>query len=426
MSRQKSACIALLTSVKLVGNVNFIEKVMDQKGSNASGIRRYNERLILTMLSKFGAQSQTELAKLTNLSTQAVMRILNELAAQELVFLESKRVDGKGRPSKLYKINPKGAYSLGVMVGRREIKMVLMDIGGRIIAEMNESYLYPEPNTLITMIVQNTEHLVNNLAPELHSKILGLGVAKPWYLGRWSDGQEMPKAIADIWESFDFYTELSKQVQYELSVANDCSAAAAAELIFGKGHKYSDYLYIYIDSFVGGGLVLKGNLEVGARGNAVALASFPVKYSQSPSLSKPNHPFEIMLNRASLMSLIDYLNHKGHEIENLSQLQLEINRETLEFDEWIEDCANALIQVSLSASVLLDLEAIIIDINLSGNLLDILVEKVQTGLQELSERDIYVPTVTKGVLNRNAIVIGGAILPFYAHYIADKSVLFKQ
>ena len=133
-----------------------------------------------------------------------------------------------------------------------------------------------------------------------------------------------------------------------------------------------------------------------------------------------------MLNRASLMSLIDYLNHKGHEIENLSQLQLEINRETLEFDEWIEDCANALIQVSLSASVLLDLEAIIIDINLSGNLLDILVEKVQTGLQELSERDIYVPTVTKGVLNRNAIVIGGAILPFYAHYIADKSVLFKQ
>ena len=101
---------------------------MEQTGSNASGIRRYNERLILTMLSKFGPQSQTELAKLTNLTSQAVMRILNELSDQELVFLESQRVKGKGRPSKVYKLNPKGAYSLGVMVGRREIKMVLMDI----------------------------------------------------------------------------------------------------------------------------------------------------------------------------------------------------------------------------------------------------------------------------------------------------------
>ena len=396
-----------------------------QKGSNASGIRRFNERLILTMLSKHGPQSKTELAQLTNLTTQAVMRIVDELFDQELILLESQRIRGKGRPSGLYIINPKGAFSFGVMVGRREIKIVLMDIAGHIIADMQESYNYPEPTRILDIIVSYIAHLLVNLDAKQHHKIRGIGVAMPWFLGRWSDGQEMPNEVAQTWDSFNLYDHLKSKVDFPVHISNDCTSAAAAELLFGQGKRVNNYLYAYIDSFIGGGLVLKGNIENGAHANSAAIASYPVKPSNLPYLSQYKRPFEILLNRASLMSLLDYLRHKGETIENLAQLQQSIDQDAIDIEEWLDDCSHALAELAVGASVLLDYEALIVDINLTGPLLNTIIERTEAHIANLIERDVYRPKVLKGVLNKNAIVVGGGILPFYFSFMADKSVLFK-
>lgn len=399
---------------------------MQQKGSNSSGIRRFNERLILSMLSKHGASSKTELAQYTNLTTQAVMRIVNDLFGQGLILLQSKRITGKGRPSEMYTLNPQGAYSIGVMVGRRELKIVLMDIAGRIISKMQESYNYPEPTRLVQTIVDNIPHIVANLDQESQKKITGMGVAMPWFLGRWSDGKEMPKDVAAVWESFDLLDELQQKLDYDIQISNDCTSAAAAELLFGRGKNVNNYLYVYIDSFIGGGLVLKGNVETGAHANSAAIASYPVSHSKSPSLSKPETPFEILLNRASLMSLIDFLKFKQYDVNNIDQLQQGINLNQFEFDEWIDDCSHALAELAIGASALLDYEALIIDMNLNGSLLDKIIQKTDYYIAKFIERDIHRPRLLKGVLGKNAIMVGGAILPFYSNFIADKSVLFKS
>ncbi len=396
-----------------------------QKGSNSSGIRRFNERLILSMLSKHGASSKTELAKLTNLTTQAVMRIVNDLFEQNLILLESKRVSGKGRPSEMYTLNPNGAYSIGVMVGRREIKIVLMDIAGHIISKMQESYNYPDPYRIVEVIVDNLPHLVANISDDKQERIKGLGVAMPWFLGRWSDGQEMPKEIAVIWETFNLKEQLEDRLHYDIQVSNDCTAASAAELLFGQGKNINNYLYVYIDSFIGGGLVLKGNVETGIHANSAAIASYPVSYSKSPSLPTPKRPFEILLNRASLMSLIDYLTLRNYDVSNIVQLQQGLNTDAFEFDEWIEDCSHALAELVVGASAILDYEAVIIDINLNGTLLDKIISKTKLFVDEFIERDIFPPRIVKGALGKDAIMVGGAILPFYSNFIADKSVLFK-
>ncbi len=399
--------------------------MVQQKGSNSSGIRRFNERLILSMLSKHGSLSKTELAAHTNLTKQAVMRIVNELSDQNLIILESKRVSGKGRPSEMYTLDPNGAFSIGVMVGRREIKIVLMDIAGHIISKMQESYNYPDPHRVIEIIVDNLPHLVANLSEDKQDKIKGLGIAMPWFLGHWSDGQEMPEKTAVIWESFDLQAELAKRVDYDIQISNDCTSAAAAELLFGLGKSIQSYLYIYIDSFIGGGLVLKGNVEAGIHANSAAIASYPVSYSKSPSLPKPKRPFEILLNRASLMSLVDYLRYKEHDVYNIVQLQQGINSQAFEMDEWIDDCCQALAELVVGANVILDFEAVVIDMNLNGPLLDNIIEKTRYYANQFVERDIYTPKICKGVLRKDAVMVGGAILPFYSNFIADKSVLFK-
>ena len=56
----------------------------------------------------------------------------------------------------------------------------------------------------------------------------------------------------------------------------DATAACGAELILGNPGHYQDFLYFFLGSFIGGGIVLDGSLYPGRTGNAGALGSMPV------------------------------------------------------------------------------------------------------------------------------------------------------
>lgn len=399
---------------------------MQQIGYDSSGIRRFNERLILTSLGKHGAMSKTELAKLTNLTSQGVMRIVNELKSQGLVRFKTKRITGKGRPSELLDLDPTGAYSVGVMIGRREIKLILMSIVGKTLAEFQQSYDYPDPFRVTETIKQALDGLLVSLDKDEKLKLRGIGIAMPWFLGRWSDGKEMPKAIAAIWQNIDLPSLLESKLDYPVMLCNDCSAAAGAELLYGKGREHRSFLYIYIDSFIGGGIVINGNLHQGLRSNAAALASYPVSHSKLKPREQDTRPFEILLNRSSLMSMIDFLNRNQHAIDNLSDLQVLLDKDIDAINQWLDDCCEALAEVVLSYVALLDLDTVFIDINLSGPIINHIIERVSKTVASLIERDLHSPLILQGSLGKSAIVTGGAILPFYSNFIADKSVVFKK
>lgn len=399
---------------------------MQQTGYDSSGIRRFNERLILTALGKHGACSKTELAKLTNLTSQGVMRIVNELKSQGLVRFKTKRITGKGRPSELMDLNPNGAYSVGVMIGRREIKIILMSIVGKSLAEFQQAYDHPDPFRIIEIIEQSLDKLLIALNADERKKLRGIGIAMPWFLGQWSDGQEMPKEIATIWGSIDFPSLLESKLKYPIMLSNDCSAAAGAELLYGKGRENTSFLYIYMDSFIGGGLVINGNLHQGLRSNAAALASCPVSRSTLPHLQKNARPFEVLLNRSSLMSMIDFLNYHQHSIENLHDLQNFLDKDLGPVEQWLDDCSEAIAEVIISYVALLDLDTVFIDINLTGPIISQVIERVSKKVASFIERDLHSPLILQGSLGKSAIVTGGAILPLYSNFIADKSVVFKK
>jgi hypothetical protein len=59
-------------------------------------------------------------------------------------------------------------------------------------------------------------------------------------------------------------------------VQNDATSACGAELIFGTGERPKDFLYFYFGTFIGGGLVMNGQLYLGRTGNAAAVGSIQV------------------------------------------------------------------------------------------------------------------------------------------------------
>jgi len=393
------------------------------RGSNSSGLRRYNERVLLAALRQRGAASKSDLARSTNLTAQAVTRIVDDLEQTGLVRREGRRLGGKGQPSTLYALNPHGAYAIGAKVGRRGVELLLMDFGGRTQHKLEYEREMPEPAFVLERIENGIAELTAKLSPPEARKLAGVGVAMPWFMGAWGRELEVSPERVREWEEISFADELQARTSLPVFFENDCSAAAAAELQFGDGE--DNFLYVYLGTFVGGGLILNGNLEPGVHGNAGALASMPVPASGLDSVPAPAGPFDALYNRASLFGLRRHLKAHGIELVFATELETVMDSARPLVQEWMEDCADALVFALLSAVGILDLEAIVIDAPLPRFLLDELVDMVSRRIRQAARPELFVPAIRAGTLGADAIAVGGAILPLYSNFAPDKTVLLK-
>ncbi len=393
------------------------------KGSNSSGLRRYNERVLINSIRKLGQASKLELARLSNLTPQAVTRIIDDLDAAGLVLQKGKVQRGLGQPSTMYSINPSGAYSIGVNVGRSDIQLLLMDFAGTVIGKIAHEFEIPDPDFLLDKIEHGIAYLESSLSPESKTRLVGVGLAMPWFMGAWKKEVNMDDALAERWANIKFDEEVAARTHIPVFIENDCSAAAIAELKFGNGQALDNFLYIFIGTFVGGGLVLKGNLESGIHGNAGALASMPVTPSRLSSTPENQGKFETLANRASIFVLRRHLNANGFPIKNISELQSLMPAAQPYLDEWLDDCAEALTFAILSSVSVLDFEGVVIDGYLPRDLVQTIVAMVEQKVNQHCPQGVFLPQIHEGKIGQDARAIGGAILPLYVNFSPDKNVM---
>ncbi len=395
------------------------------KGSNSSGLRRYNERVLITALRKLGSASKSDLAQIVNLTPQAVTRIVDDLDEAGLVSRRGRRLGAIGQPSVLYSVEPEGAYSIGVKLGRDDLEILLMDFGGEVLTRLHFRYDVPEPVFVLDSIESSIHQLIGTLPANKRERVLGVGIAMPWFIGEWTEETQMSDELAGRWDEFNFEEEMTSRTDLRVIFENDCAAAAVAEMIFGRGMEIAEFLYVYIGTFVGGGLVMQGKLEPGFHGNAAALASMPVPASGLGTVPPASGQPQTLLNRASLFVLRRHINASGIHLRREESLSKVMDLARPQVQEWMDDCADALVFALLSAASLLDLEAIVIDGELPRYLVDELVEMVGRRMGNAGISGIFAPRILSGHIGADAVSRGGAILPFYADFAPDKSVLLK-
>jgi hypothetical protein len=90
-------------------------------------MRQFNERVVLQALRLHGSLPKADLARLTGLSAQTIGLITARLEEDQLIVKQS-RVRGRiGQPSVPLALNPDGAFSIGIKVGRRGCEWLLID-----------------------------------------------------------------------------------------------------------------------------------------------------------------------------------------------------------------------------------------------------------------------------------------------------------
>ena len=86
-----------------------------------------------------------------------------------------------------------------------------------------------------------------------------------------------PPAIRQAWERREFRARLMSVLPFPVFLQNDATAACGAELVFGTSDaNLQDFLYLYVDTFIGGGVVTNRTVVSGRSGNAGAMGSMLV------------------------------------------------------------------------------------------------------------------------------------------------------
>ena len=116
------------------------------RGSNSATVRRYNERLLLQALRRAEPASKADLARHANLTSTAVGSIVESLENAGLIEYTGRRLEGqRGQPASLIRLDPRGAFGIGVRLDRTGIETVLVNFAGDVLARSALDAVLPHP-----------------------------------------------------------------------------------------------------------------------------------------------------------------------------------------------------------------------------------------------------------------------------------------
>ena len=389
-------------------------------GANQAGVRLYNERLLLSLVRRFGPLSKIEVARLTGLSVQSTSATMNRLQSDGLLKREAPLRGRVGQPTIPMSIDPEGAYSFGLKIGRRGCDLVLIDFRGAIRQRAHRAYAFPTPAMIVDFVRDSLPLLANSLPAFQKRRIVGLGVATPFQLWNWESEIAAPPGAMDAWRNFDVEGEIGAVSPYPTTLCNDATAACAAEFFFGHCWRYRDFLYFFIGEFLGGGLVLDGALRPGRTGNAAALGSMPIMVKSDGGVTPQ------LIACASLYQLGRRLEAAGVDASSIWATPKSWGEFGSQLDSWIENAASALAYATVSAISVIDFEAMVIDGAMPATVRERLTARTAQVFAGLDRRGLSDVDIVSGSIGADASSIGGAALPLIKLFARDREVLFKD
>lgn len=387
------------------------------RGSNQVGMRQFNERVVLQSLRLHGSLPKADLARLTHLSAQTIALIMQRLLDDELV-LKGAPVRGKvGQPSVPISLNPDGAYSIGIKIGRRSLDVLLIDFLGQVRKRETLAYDFPDPDTLFPEIETRLHGLLAGLGRRA-ARLQGVGIAAPLSLGGWQSLLGVDAQQSEKWAQVDIRARVAEMVEVPVEFVKDTAAACVAELLAGRGRELKTFLYIFVDTFIGGGLVIDSQLYVGRSGNAGALGSYPL------GLVSGGAPAQL-LGVASLLNLERRYLAAGLDAAAVGDARALHAPWLPHTEDWLREAAHAIALAINGATALLDLEHVILDGNVAPGLRDALIAAVLAACGRYSWEGLSQPQLFAGLIGADARALGGALLPLYAHFAPDHALFLK-
>ena len=219
------------------------------------------------------------------------------------------------------------------------------------------------------------------------------------------------------WRTTDIAGEIAALTGCSTHLANDATAACAAEHVFGSTGS-ADYLYFFVGAFIGGGIVIDGDLVAGRNSNAGALGSMLVPGESGG--------FDQLINSASIHVLEKMLAEAGRDSREFRGSGADWNGLGPVLDRWLLVAARGLAHAITAAISVYDFECAVIDGSFPPEIRARLVGATRDALSAIRREGLSPIDVRPGTIGPSARAIGAASLPFFARFLLDHRVRYAE
>ncbi|AAT88149.1 ROK family transcriptional regulator [Leifsonia xyli subsp. xyli] len=240
------------------------------RGANLPAIAAFNETVVLDAVRRSAdGLSRVEVAAATGLSAQTVTNVTRRLLAQGVIREAGKHSEGSpGKPRTILRLDPAGAYAIGVHLDPTVITCVLLDLEGVVVNHLR-CLSSPDGDAVATLAVAAEAIAVLLTTQGVDSgRAIGVGVATPGPIDTETGVVVRPPLIPG-WNDFHLRDELTAATGLPVLLAKDVTSAAVAERWHGPAGASGDYAFVYYGTGVGVGFVLGGSVYTGFTDNAV-------------------------------------------------------------------------------------------------------------------------------------------------------------
>ena len=395
---------------------------MNLSGTNLENAGAHNRRVVMEAIRIHMRLSRADLTRLTGLTPQTISNITRELVdIGVLIALPPERA-GRGQPAVPFTINPDGAYSVGIQLNHHELNAVATDLSGAIVARGSLPVDRLSPSEAVAPIRSMVEQLQREAQFDWR-RLVGVGVAIPGPFGVDALSAIGPTTLPG-WLDLSAGKQLSAALGLQVTVANDASAAAIGERLYGAGQSLQNFVYLYVGEGLGAGLFLNGQMFEGSANNAGELGHVVV-VPGGRACYCGNHG--CLERYVSLLAAYEVLGFTQPEQTTPADLLCLSAKDTKKLDIWLDEAAPYLRQAVNMLECMLDVETII----LGGLLPRAVLERLMQRLEPLyisvgTRQDREIPRLQLGMIGEDTAALGAAALPIFTKLNPSLELLRKN
>ena len=237
------------------------------QGTNLPRVGGFNRAVVLDTIRAHGEVSRVELASMTGLTAQTMSNIVRALMADGLVTETGHAPSTGGKRRVLLRVVPDAYSAIGLHLDPECITGVLLDLAGGV--RMRSRRRVPDgasPATVTTALARTITQLVRRSGID-QSRVLGVGLAVPGPLDAAHRKVLGPPNLAG-WGEVALADVVAERAGLPVVMDNDATAAAIGERWAAGAARTGSFVYVYLGSGVGMGVVLGDQVHRGVSNNA--------------------------------------------------------------------------------------------------------------------------------------------------------------
>ena len=235
-----------------------------EEASNQSRQAKQKKKIIQALAKVKGHLTIPDIQKQIKASTPTVIKLLNELMADDLVLEEGKKETDNGRRPTLYKVNIQKFHAVGVEILFKRISISVTRLDQQVVYEKQDiNFRLEDTKKNLEYVIDFIQNTIDECGiPKEHILGIGMGIT-----GR---------VNINTGESYNFFTftreplaeYLSHRFQKQVFIDNDTHITGLAEQVMGQAKEVRHALILNVSRGLGMTIIANEKIITGGMGFA--------------------------------------------------------------------------------------------------------------------------------------------------------------